>query len=54
MTIELHDIFVMTLIVEVETMKQKELQTLIEKTQEKIREFKVLKTTINDFKRTCV
>ena len=53
MTIELHDIFVMTLIVEVETMKQKELQTLIEKTQEKIREFKVLKTTINDFKRTC-
>ncbi len=53
MTIKLHDIFVMTLIVEVETMKQKELQTLIEKTQEKIREFKVLKTTINDFKRTC-
>ncbi len=53
MTIEMHDIFVMTLIVEVETMKQKELQTLIEKTQEKIREFGVLKTTINDLKLTC-
>jgi len=53
MTIELHDIFVMTLIVEVETMKQKELQTLIEKTQERIREFKVLKTAISNFKHTC-
>ncbi len=53
MTFELHDIFVMTSIVEVKTMKQKELQTLIENTLVKIREFKVLKTTISNFKRTC-